>query len=602
MPKARTAEVDLQKLCDATRASRKVLEVFRRVRMETVRRYAGDNWSTETSHKKRPVNFLSLYLSTIPRRLISHDPRFSLKTFDRSYRSVVAVEEDWGNRQVAKMGLAEVMHRAVLDALIGPMGITKVALATPGEAEKSGWGLEFGQPFCSVIDLDDWAHDPHARDIREASWYAHRCRYPLDSLKDSKLYAAAKRKKVTANPDKQFNRAGDERISMLQRQYVSNDQTEPYEYVDLWEYYLPRERMILWMLSDDGAEPSASEFEPGKEAAFLQRDWVGPDEGPYQFLRYLLVPGQSLGKGPVQDLVNLDEHLNGLEQKLIEQAARQKEVFGVHAAADADAQRYRDARDGEMIRFDNPDKIKPIAGAGANPNNQAFAMQLWDILNKLAGNLELMAGLAPQAKTATQDKMLNANSSASITDMQQITVGHTAKVIKNLCWFWHYHPTKAMTAYKEIQGLSVPIKQTANPAQRRQVPYDQIDIQVHPYSFQYQSPQEMMGFLDQTVMQIISPLMPLMQQQGVFFDLPKYLELKAKYGNSPDLIEICHIGEPVGETEGDGRNERPGKPAVSERTYNRVNSSEATSQGQNKSMQAALLGMNAGGNNGTMKQ
>src|SRR2546427_494296 len=105
MPKARTAEVDLQKLCDATRASRKVLEVFRRARMETVRRYAGDNWSTETAHRKRPVNFLSLYLSTVPRRLISHDPRFGLKTFEASYKAVVAAEEEWGNREVVRMGL-----------------------------------------------------------------------------------------------------------------------------------------------------------------------------------------------------------------------------------------------------------------------------------------------------------------------------------------------------------------------------------------------------------------------------------------------------------------------------------------------------------------
>lgn len=598
MPKTRTAEIDLTKLCEATRAARLTWQPFREFRLETVRKYAGEYWTPETSYQPRPINFISLYLSTVPRLLVSSTPKFSLKTFEKKYRAVSAGLELWGNDELERGTFAEVLHRATFDSLIGPFGIVKVGLTTPAESEMSGWGMEFGQPGYWHVDIDDWAQDPHARTMDECAWMGFRQRVMLNSLKGSKLYDAIKKKKLDAEVDRQYNETGDERIGMLSRGYYGNE-TEVYDYCYLWQYYIPREKLIVTLYSDDGYGPRTEDYK-GTESAFEQKDWVGPSCGPFHFLRQMLVPGQAMGKGPVQDIVRMDEELNGLYQKLIDQAARQKDI--TFYQNEKDAERIRDEKDGGMVRVDNPDKIKPVSMGGANAGNQAFAMGMWGMLNKVAGNLELLAGLGQQASTATQEKLLNSNSSRIVTDMQQTTVKFTSDVMKSWLWLAHHHPTKQMTAYHEVPGANV--KANVTPAQRRQVPFDALRLQVHPYSFQYQTPQEMMAFIDQTVMQVVTPLMPLLQQQGIFFDVNKYLELKAKYGNCPDLSEVCQFGSnatPSPDTPSSSSQQHK-MPVATERSYNRVNRSEKTSQGQDQVAMQQLLSQNAGGrpsNNGS---
>lgn len=603
MARKRTAEVDLNKLCEAIRASRLVLEPFRVSRMEAVRKYAGDQWSTETAMTKRPINFLSLYLQILSRNLIAHDPRAMLSVKKAEYRATVSAMEEWLNPQIKRMGLADSLHRGGIDAIYG-FHVMKVGLATPAEAEKTGWEVEFGQPYASCIDLDDWAMDPHARTLRELAWMGHRTRVRTDSIKDSNLYEAASRKKVQSNVDRQYNEPGDERISMLGRQYVSGEvDSEAYDYCDLWEIYLPMEKMIITMLSEDGGTPSL-DLDGENPKAFAQRNWVGPYCGPYHFLNLMPpVSGNAMPKGPIQDLIDMDFHLNGIMQKLIEQAARQKEILACGNAADGDAERVVNARDGEAIRMDNPDKMKPVGFGGPHPNNQAFAMGMWDLLSKLGGNIELMGGLGEQSKTATQDKMLNANAGVSVKWMQAEMVKHTAKVIESLCWFYHHHPTKVMTSYHEIEGLDEPIERKVRPEDREKVPFEAMDIKVDPFSLQFQAPGEKMGFIKGVMSEMVIPLLPLLKEQGIGVNMGRFLELMADFSNVPELMEvITNLAESQGIPQGE--EEQPAKPGNTTRTYNRVNASEKTEGGQSKVMQQALLGQNAGGrpsNNGSYK-
>lgn len=598
----RQPEVDLQKLCDAIRASRKVLEPFRVSKREAVRKYAGDQWSTETAQVPRPVNFLSLYLQIMSKSLIASDPRASLGTFNKQYRATVSAEEDWINPELKRMKFADTLERAGIDALYG-FSVIKVSLVTPALSEKGGWEQQVGQPGAWCIDLDDWAMDPHARDLRELAWCGHRSRILTDSLKDSKLYEAAKRKKVLPNQDRQYNSdAGDERISMLGRQYVAGEWiTEAYDFTDIWEIYLPMEKLIVTMLSDDGGSPELMEMK-GENVAFDVKPWVGPYCGPYHYLNLMPpVSGNSMPKGPIQDLIDMDEHLNGIMTKLIRQAARQKEILAVSGAADGDARRVTEAADGEVIRCDNPDKMKPMGFGGPAPNNHNFMMGLWEMLNKMGGNIELMGGLSEQSKTATQDKMLNANASSSMKWMQQAMVKFTSEVFDSLLWFHHHHPVNRMKSYREIPGLSAPIERTVTPDDRQKVPYEEIQRQIDPYSLSHQTPGERLAFVNQVVTQTLIPILPLLKEQGVGINIAKWIDLMAQYGNSPDLTEIItNLADAAPEEAAE--EEGAGKPASTTREYNRVNSSTQTGTGQVKANLQQAMGMQRGGrpsNNGT---
>jgi len=604
MARDRQPEVDLEKLCDAIRASRKVLEPFRVAKREAVRKYAGDQWSTETAQVPRPVNFLSLYLQIMSKSLIAHDPRATLKTFNKQYRAVVSAEEDWINPELKRMDLAATLERAGIDALYG-LSVIKVSLVTPALSEKGGWEQQVGQPGAWCIDLDDWAMDPHARDLRELAWCGHRSRIRTESLKDSKLYEAAKRKKVLPNQDRQYNSdAGDERISMLGRQYVSGEWiTEAYDFTDIWEIYLPMEKLIVIMLSDDGGSPELMEMR-GENVAFDVKPWVGPYCGPYHYLNLMPpVSGNAMPKGSIQDLIDMDEHLNGIMVKLIRQAARQKEVLAVSGAADGDAKRVTEAADGEVIRCDNPDKMKPMGFGGPAPNNHNFMMGLWEMLNKMGGNIELMGGLSEQSKTATQDKMLNANASSSMKWMQQAMVKFTSEVFDSLLWFHHHHPVNKMKSYREVPGLSSPIERTITPQDRQKVPYEEIERQIDPYSLTHQTPGERLSFLNQVVTQTLIPILPMLKEQGIGINIAKYVDLMAQYGNSPDLTEIITNLAEAAPEEG-VEEESAGKPAQTQRTYNRINASTQTGEGEVKANLQSMMGENRGGrpsNNGSYR-
>lgn len=598
--KSRSADVDLSKLCDAIIASLKVLEPFRRARRLAVERQAGDMWSEETAKVKRPLNFLSLYLQVMYRNLISNHPKVNLSTWKRQHRATVSTLEDWANREIKRMKLAQSLQRGGVDAIYG-FHVMKVGLCTPAESEKSGWEMTVGQPYARSIDLDDWAIDPHARDFREAAWMGHRSRVRVDALKDSDLYEAVRRRSVGPNPDRYYNEDGDEKISMLGRGYrASNLESEAYEYCDIWEIYLAQEKMVVTLLSEDGGTPTLTDAR-GKQVAFDERPWIGPYCGPYYPLSLMPpVAGNLMPKGPIQDLIGMDEALNGLTQKLMEQAARQKEILAFSGASESDAERVRTTPDGGVVMVERPDGLKPMGFGGPHPNNQNFVLSLWEMLNKLGGNIELIGGLGEQSKTATQDKMLNANAGASMKSMQAAMVEHTASVIEGLCWFWHHHPQKVMTGYREIQGLDYPIERTITPEDREKVPFEELEITVDPYSLQHNSPGEKLAFIQQVVQQTMIPLMPILQQQGIGINIARYLELVAEYGNSPDLTEIItNLAEadPM-----EGGEEGPGKPAQTSRTYNRINASEQTGTGQVKSNLQALMGQPKGGrpsSNGT---
>ena len=586
MAKSRHLEVDIGRLCSSMRASRRTLEPHRVSRLEAVRKYAGDQWSTETAIVKRPINFLSMYVSIISHSLIANSPRVQLSTFNEKAKPVVSAMNLWANPEIERMGLSEHLKRWVIDSIYG-MAVMKVGIATPSESEKSGWRMTVGQPYAIAIDLDDWVMDPNARSLDQLAWCGHRSRLPIAALRNSKLYDAVKRKKITPNLDRQYNQPGDERISMLGRQFISGELEEAYEYVDVWEVYLPMERVTLTMVSDDGDTPNVSE----KSDLLEIKNYIGPEGGPYHFLNLMPpVSGNAMPKGPIQDLIDMDEAMNGMLQKLINQARRQKSLLGSKGDADGDIGRITQAMDGEAIRLDHPDKLTPIEFGGPNQNNQQFTSYLWEFLNKLGGNVEMLGGLGAQSRTATQDKMLNANSSASIQAMQQAVVSGTSKVLESLCWYWHHHPQYTMDGYQPITGLPNPIKRTVNPQMRQQVKFEDIGLKVDPYSLQFQTPEQKLAFINQTVSQVIIPMMPMMQQQGISFDVNQYLGIIASHANSPELKEMVQsIPVPEGGDNG-GQQEGPMKAPTSSRTYNRINASEKTNEGQSKVVQQLLQG------------
>lgn len=572
-------DLNLTSLCEAIYHARKDLEVFRVERKQAVKQYVGGHWSMDGAPGKVPLNLISLYTNIVGRSLVPKEPRVLMSTFNQSAKPTVAAMQAWANLEIQKMGLDGTLQRVVIDSLYS-LGICKVALVDPAHSSLWGWHTPAGTAFAERVDLDDFVFDTHARDFREAAFIGHRYRVPLEAVKSDKLYSSA-RKNLSASEDNSFNREGDVRINTMQRgQSAAKKEYE--EMVDLWEIYLPRHRMVITLTDDAvlgsiGGEGGVK----GTEESLREVEWIGPDEGPYHFLALGIVPGNAMPKSPIQDLIDLHCVTNELYTKLMRQGERQKEILAVQGQADVDGKRIIDASDGDVVRLDNPERAKVASFGGPNQQNLQLAIHLKDVFSYMAGNLDAMGGLSPQAKTLGQDKMLAESASRTVTDMQQTTINFVSGVCKALGWYWWHDPHKVMRVEHKVNGLSesaitrkvYPAGTKAPPGQpdvmARDADWDDLNLTVDPYSLQHSTPAGKLQALMQVVKDVILPMQPILQQAGVSFDVVKLLKIMGEYMNLPELSDIVTVQEPPQPTSGAGETEEPGMPANTTRTYER---------------------------------
>lgn len=552
--KGRKPDLDLNRLCEAMYRARKDLERFRVERKDAVKQYIGGHWSEEGPPQKVPLNLISLYVQIVGRSLIPKAPRITVSTFAKKAKPTVAAMQKWANLEIQKMGLDSTLQRVVVDALFS-IGICKVSLLDPAHSSIWGWDTPAGTAFAERVDLDDFVFDTHARDFREASFIGHRYRVPLATIKDDPNYSP-RRKDLSASDDNPYNRDGDERINTLQRGgYRTSPEYE--EMVDLWEVYLPRHKMLVTLPHDAllgavGGEAGAKY----DEAALREWEWIGPDEGPYKFLAFGAVPGNAMPKSPVQDLIDLHTVTNELYLKLMRQGERQKELLTVQGQADTDGQRVIDANDGDVIRVDNPDRMKVASFGGPNQNNLQLAIHLKDMFSYMAGNLDAMGGLSPQAKTLGQDRMLMESASRTVSDMQETATGFVSDVCSALCWYWWHDPFKVMKVEHTVNNLpESAIVRRVHPAGTRDAAgypmplsrdadWDDLELNVDPYSLQHQTPSQKLQALMSVVEKVVIPMQPVLQAAGVSFDVVKLIQLMSEYMNTPEIADIVTIGEP----------------------------------------------------------
>lgn len=579
-------DVDLPRLCRSLYSARLALEETRRRRVEHVRLFAGAEWGNNSTPWQQPVNLIALYVRVILQNLIAQNPKFLLTTFLKEAKHIVSAMMTWMNRETKKMRLANTLERVAEDALYC-MGIVKVALASPSDSAITGWKLSAGQPYARRIDFDDFVYDVHARDFEECSFICHRVRVPLRTITESKLYSKL-RKELTADIDNPYNREGDERINMLFRGYITGTDEDYEDMIDLWEIYLPRHGLVVTIPDKWVTQGGASDTDEPLRVT----KWLGPASGPYHILSYGDVPGNIQPKGTIPDLVPVHRSVNNAIRKLMEQAHRQKDNTFVQGQADSDGKRVIDANDGDIVRVDNPDKIHAVSQGGPNPGLFAFFTAMKEVFSYLGGNLDIAGGLSPQAKTATQDKMLDTNSSKSLATMQQRTVNYVSKVGEALGWYFHHHPQLTMDVTLEAPGApEASTQKKITPEERQQIPFEEIDVEVNPYSLAFSTPQSRSAGLKSIFTQLIMPVMPLLQQQGIGVDMNALLDKIATYDDLPELNEILTITAPPDQgTQGGDQGGDVPAPSDTTRTYNRVNQSEKTSGGQAKETVAKMMG------------
>jgi hypothetical protein len=576
-------------LCTAIQRDRLVLRKPRQVRFDMTKEYVGKHYSEEGAAKPVPMNLLAMYCSVVGRKMVANEPRVMLSTPLAAAKPTVSAMMDFVNQQIKKQRLANTLQRCVFDSFF-MLGICKVALADPAEASLTGWQVKAGQPLAMRIDPDDFVYDTHARDLSEADYVGHRYRAPWRVLKRFKQFGK-KAQNIVPTEDKLFNLEGDERISVIGRTFYS-DQLEFEDHVDLWEIYLPKYRRVVTLLDDNLTGASAMEQGgPGRwyDKALRIQPWIGMPHGPYHYLSMMMVPGNPMPKAPLHDLYDMHLAINQMLRKLIWQGTNFKDLMLVQGQADADGQRVIETDSGSLVRVDNPESLKQALYNVPNTNVFQLVMALKDAFSWLAGNMEIMGGLGAQSRTATQDEMLNTNSSATISEMQDRVFVFTSGVSEALAWYWKHDPISQQHSVYTLPGSSQTLKRTVSPQQRMQLDWDDIKLNVDPYSLQHLTPSSKMQAVNTIVTQMMAPLMPLLQAQGFSLDMHKLLDLYAGWTNIPELAEILGV-QPPPQQQGQAGPPTAAGPASTTRNYTRRSEAGPSNKGkalmQGNAMQA----------------
>lgn len=543
-------DFDPDALCKAAYSARLATRYPREVRVMAIKHRAGFYYSENSSLFPMPINMLEMVHTIVGGRLISNNPQVNISTDLPDAKPVAEAIESWINKQIPRIKLRETLQEATTDS-IDWYGIIMVSLATPGTAAMTGWNIKAGEPFAEVVDPDDHIWDLHARRFDQPAWEGHRFRIPLTVAR--KMYGKDRNgKPLEGNVDRIYNLEGDERPSMVSRTTLLGE-SEIEEMIDLWHFYIPRHRLCVILRDDDLRGSCSTDGRGGNKGKVLDAyTWIGPDHGPYHKFVLKSLPNNSMPKGMIQDILDLNEAINVLARKLMRQGDRQKEIIIASNAASKDAEKIFKTNDGEGTYVDRPEQVKAVFFGGPNQQNFQLMNALIDRLSYLVGNLELLGGLGPQSGTAKQDELLNENSSTTTQNMQQKTMNGVISVVTALAWYWYHDPYKVMSVTFYLPGspaVNAPLQVHPHPGDQPQDPskmyrtwkFEDLNLHIDPFTVQYQSPQQRQQAIDAIVQNVIMPMMAILQANGVQFDVRAYLEKKAKMQQLPDLMELVKM-------------------------------------------------------------
>ena len=602
-----------KKLAEAVALSNERLRPMRRNRRMFLRQYAGPYFSAPSatsfsrdpqgsalgqgsvlsaghaSGPAEPLNTIYSVVSVILPHLVATNPRAMIRTpFPELRRAADLFALAW-NHQAAEIDLGRSLRTVVTDALFGA-GIMKTGLAParaallgchgpassqdrapqadgshgPAAAGSSTAGKmpagrkgetpsprqtpsplpDPGEPFADPVDLDDYVIDPFARRREEAAFEGNRYRLSRRQILESGLFDAAAVEALSSAA------ATDDPIRRPDGRTTSDAElVDTVELIDLW---LPHEGVVVTIAAGDAADAS------GK---FLREvPWEGPARGPYEMLGFHWASGSPLPVPPVGLFYDLHVMINKLARKQARQADRQKDLVLFDDRASEEAQKLRDAFDGEMVGMQSVDRYRQVSFGGPHAETYDQLGFLFEQFSRIAGNVDLLGGLSPMSKTLGQDEMLFESTTVRIEDMRAQVYEFTKHVGMKLAWYlWHdplvdlplaisdFGLRNADLGKEQNAVVGNPQSEIRNPqfraaarfsADTRQGEWLDYHFDVEPHSMSQDTPTRKYRRVLEWIQNVILPIAPLAAEQGLRLDVARLAKLTGAMLNIEEAAGI----------------------------------------------------------------
>ena len=557
--------LDINRLDASVKWSLKKLEKFRKTATDSVTQYVGSHYGEGGSTKKVPVNLLELATTIYVRLLAARAPKCNITSTDLRLMPFAADLELVVNQIPKEIGLTETIQRAVVEAMFS-MGVVKVGLRGVSEDPKVG-----DEPFVSLVRTEDYFCDMSAHSWDEIQYEGNDYWMDVDQVKE--IFG------VDLTPEED-NNVGDE--GQISTRSISADDTSTplFERVRLRDVYIVRTgHLITYDL----------------RTLKILRDipWDGPEGSPYVRLGFSHVPSNLMPLPPVHLWLDLHELANTVFRKLSNQATRKKTVTVFQGGNDEDVHRFKTAVDGEAIRSNA--KPQDMSVGGVDNGNLAFFIQNKDLFNILAGNIDALGGLSPQADTAAQEKLIGEASSARLKSMGDSVTDFARAIFRRLAWYAWTDPVRKRVLKKPAgknTGVYVKVEWTPETRDGDFLDYN-LDIDV--FSMRDDSPSTRVEKMMLIFERLIFPLQQQLEAQGGYIDMRQLSAYIGENTNLPELAEFVKFQE------GAQSSSRPiaGNPnpeyvstksPYSRHVYERVNRPGATRHGRDAALMQTLLG------------
>lgn len=560
-----STQVD-KRLKAAIEWSARKLDFPRKKRVEQVRQYVGSHYAEGGADRRVPINMLELAITIYVRALAARAPQVLVSTGTEELKPFAATMALALNQIPKEVGLEKTLRKAVIEAMFG-IGVAKVGLCASGDTQL---GHDPGRPFVDLITPDDYFFDMAAKSREQIEFEGNDYWLPLELAKERYDGAASE---VLADDHTVYGEYGEDRAEGITS---SEDGESLGEHVWLRDVWLPGQQEVL-----------TYGVKTGK--VFRVVPWDGPERGPYHPLYFTDVPGNMLPLPPSSLWIDLHELSNCLFRKLANQAESKKRVVAFSGANDDDANRLKGASDGEGIRYNGAAPTNIDVG-GIDPATLAFFLQSKDLFGYVAGNLDALGGLAPMTDTVGQDELLTKGATARLASMKASTLEFAGGIFESLAWYEWTDPVRQRVVHKPVSGTDIVLRRVWS-EETREGDFLDYNLDIDPYSMGDDSPELRLQKIRQTLTEIVFPLLPVMQQQGVSIDFRKLFSTVAKLSNLTELGELFVFGEPLEGTPQQGGSSTPSfKPAETKRTYERVNRPGATRHGKDDALSRILMG------------
>jgi hypothetical protein len=513
---------DRQSLHESIERSWKDWSCFRKKRKEYIEQMAGDEYNSAYPHVIVPKQYEQA--TTLVNKFAAKNPQVTVQTQFQLRRPFARNGELALNKRLKQIAYEDTLRKTVLDAVF-MMGIQQVHNGDPYPLDfGDGYMIDPGLPTACHVPFEDFFMDTTGSCPGECQFVGKFHRIEREDLKRDPNIDAASKKAIEGQWANQ-NTRDNETLAKADSQGDGATADRLSQYVDLITVYLVRERRVVTLAKGYPQLPPLRNVK-----------WRGGPHGPFRYLRFMLVPGQLMPMSPAMVIAVLDKIVNESAIKGWDQADRQKTVYAYKRSGSGDAESHRKSVDGDYIGMVDEKNVAVISNGGPDQSVQAFAQQMAMELNKAAGNLDAMAGLAPAADTLGQEQLLYGKASEREANLMQTVHTFMAEVMGDLFRLMFADEFYETQNFYEQGPISM---EYAWRGGEREGTVDQYSIDVRPYSTVFVTPSQE---LQATTQFFLNTIIPLVQVPGA--NVQAILERGASVFNAPYMRDWLQTADP----------------------------------------------------------